>query len=90
MQRRNLDLKTNFESGSPHFSFKRLVPGGFNLGLIGSTCTALPMAPSASLSAQKRRNAMALRLTSGEQSLLVNAMRQFTQSVKVVESVSVM
>jgi hypothetical protein len=48
------------------------------------------MAPSASLSAQKRRNAMALRLTSGEQSLLVNAMRQFTQSVKVVESVSVM
>jgi hypothetical protein len=26
----------------PYFSFKRLVPSAFNVGLIGSTCTALP------------------------------------------------
>ena len=25
-----------------HFTFKRLVPGGFNLGFIGANCTALP------------------------------------------------
>jgi len=25
-----------------HLSFKNLAPGGINLGLIGSTCTALP------------------------------------------------
>ena len=25
-----------------YFSFNRLVPGAFNLDLIGSTCTALP------------------------------------------------
>jgi len=42
VQRRNLNLKAKVESGSSHFSFKRSVPGGFNVGLIGSTCTALP------------------------------------------------
>jgi hypothetical protein len=42
MQRRKLNLLANFESGSPYFNFKRLVPGGFNMGFIGSTCTALP------------------------------------------------
>ena len=26
----------------PQVSFKRLVPGAFNVGFIGSTCTALP------------------------------------------------
>jgi len=35
-------LKAKFESGSSHVSLKRLVPGAFNVGLIGSTCTALP------------------------------------------------
>jgi hypothetical protein len=30
------------ESDLLYSSFKRLVVGGFNLGLIGSTCTALP------------------------------------------------
>ena len=43
-----------------------------------------PMAPSASFIAQKRRNAMAFRLTSRLCGLLVKAMRQLTQSVKVV------
>ena len=42
------------------------------------------MAPSASFMAQKRRKAMAFRLTSRLWGLLVNAIRQFTQSVKVV------
>ena len=31
-----------FKGGSSYYSFKRLAPGGFNLGFIGSTCTALP------------------------------------------------
>ena len=42
------------------------------------------MAPSASFMAQKRRNAIAFKLTSRLWGLLVKAMRQFTQSVKVV------
>jgi len=42
VQRRKLKLKAEVESSMSHFSFKRLVPGGFNVGLIGSTCTALP------------------------------------------------
>ncbi len=42
------------------------------------------MAPSASFIAQKRRKAMAFRLTSRLWGLLVKAIRQFTQSVKVV------
>lgn len=42
------------------------------------------MAPSASFMAQKRRKAIALRLTSRLCWLLVNAIRQFTQSVNVV------
>jgi hypothetical protein len=42
------------------------------------------MAPSASFMAQKRKKAMALRLTSTLCGLLVKAMRQLTQSVKVV------
>jgi len=37
-----LKLKAEVESRTPHFSFKRLVPGGFDLGLKGSTCIALP------------------------------------------------
>jgi hypothetical protein len=37
-----LNLRAKFESSMLQFSFKRLVPGGFNLGFIGSTCTALP------------------------------------------------
>ena len=39
--RRKLNLKAEFESIISHFSFKRLVPGGFNLGLIGSSCSGL-------------------------------------------------
>jgi len=46
-QRRKLNLKANFEGGPPYFSFKRLVLGDFNMGLIGSTCTALPSASGA-------------------------------------------
>jgi hypothetical protein len=37
-----LNLKAKFESGLSYFSFNRLIPGAFNVGLIGSTCTALP------------------------------------------------
>jgi hypothetical protein len=40
--RRNLNLKAKVESTMSHFSFKCLVPGGFNVGLIGATCTAPP------------------------------------------------
>ena len=40
--RRKLILKANVQSSISCFSFKRLFPGGFNLVLIGSTCTALP------------------------------------------------
>jgi len=42
MERRNLNLKAKFESSLSHYSFKRSDPGGFNMVLIGSTCTALP------------------------------------------------
>ena len=42
MKRRKLILKAEVESSTSQFTFKRLVPGGFNVGLIGSTCTALP------------------------------------------------
>jgi hypothetical protein len=42
MKRRILNLKANFKSSSSGFSFKRLFPGAFDVGLIGSTCTALP------------------------------------------------
>ena len=46
MLRRKLHLKAEVESSIPHFSFKRFVTGGFNLDLIGSTCTALPRGPA--------------------------------------------
>jgi hypothetical protein len=39
---RKLNLKAKVESNISHFSFKGLVPGGFNMGFIGSTCTASP------------------------------------------------
>jgi hypothetical protein len=42
MKRRKLILKAKVESNLSYFSFKRLGPGAFNVGLIGSTCTALP------------------------------------------------
>ena len=42
LSRRKLKLKPDFECSSSNFSFKCLVPGGFNRGLIASTCTALP------------------------------------------------
>jgi hypothetical protein len=35
-------LKAEVESSMSHLSFKRLVPGGSDLGFIRSTCTALP------------------------------------------------
>ena len=37
-------LKAKVESSSSYLGVKRLVSGAFNVGLIGSTCTALPMA----------------------------------------------
>jgi len=42
LQRRKLKLKAKLENSLSYFSFKRLVPGTFNVGLMGSTCTALP------------------------------------------------
>jgi hypothetical protein len=35
-------LKAKLGSSLSYFSFKSLVPGAFNVGFIGSTCTALP------------------------------------------------
>jgi hypothetical protein len=53
--RRKLKLKAEDESSISRFSFNRFVPGAFNLGLIGSTCSALPWAPRwASPSAARR------------------------------------
>mmetsp|Transcript_25816 Transcript_25816/g.70012 ORF Transcript_25816/g.70012 Transcript_25816/m.70012 type:complete len:294 (+) Transcript_25816:1780-2661(+) len=49
-----------------------------------------PMEPSASFMAQNLKNAILLSATPTEWGLLVNAIRQFTQSVKVAVSVSVM
>jgi len=37
----------SFLSGSPYFSFKSLIPGAFNVGLMGATCTALPRVAAA-------------------------------------------
>ena len=45
--RRKLKLKAKFESSLSYYSFKRLDPGAFNVGFIGSTCTALPRGPRA-------------------------------------------
>jgi hypothetical protein len=42
LQRRKLNLKAEFESSVAHISLQRLIPVGFNVGLIGSTWTALP------------------------------------------------
>ena len=42
VERRKLNLKAKIESSISHFSFKRLIPGGFNLGFKRSTCSALP------------------------------------------------
>ena len=44
LYRRKLKLKANLESSLTYFSFERLVPGAFNVSLIGSICTALPRA----------------------------------------------
>jgi hypothetical protein len=49
-------LKAKFEGGSSQFSFKRLVPGSFNLGLIGSTCTTLLGGDSTSAASRAGRN----------------------------------
>jgi len=44
LYRRMLKLKAKLESSSSHYSFKSLlvVPGGFNMGFIGSSCSAPP------------------------------------------------
>ena len=42
MWRHKMNLKAKFESSISHFSFERLVQGGFNWGYIRSICTALP------------------------------------------------
>jgi len=36
-----VEIESKLEIGLSYFSFKLLVPGSFNLGLIGATCTAL-------------------------------------------------
>ena len=40
--RLKLYLKAKLESGSSHLTFRRLVPGRFNLGLRGASCTSVP------------------------------------------------
>jgi len=47
LKRRKLNLKAKIESGVSYFSFKSLIPGAFNVTLIGSACTALPSAAAA-------------------------------------------
>jgi hypothetical protein len=42
LQRRKMNLKAKFENGPSYISFKRFVPGAFNVNFRGSTCTALP------------------------------------------------
>ena len=37
-----VEIEAKLESSLSYSSFKRLVPGALNVGLIGSTCTALP------------------------------------------------
>ena len=37
-----VEIEAKFESASSHYSFQRSDPGAVNVGLIGSTCTALP------------------------------------------------
>jgi hypothetical protein len=43
VKRLKLNLKAEAQSTASHFGFKRLVPGGFDLISLGSTCTAPPM-----------------------------------------------
>lgn len=59
------------------------------LGLLDLLFSFHTRPPSASFSAQNRRNAIAFRLTSLVNLLLVKVIRHLTQSVKVVASVSV-
>jgi len=42
MYRRKSKFKAKFESGTSYYCFKRLVPGAFKVGLIGSSCAASP------------------------------------------------
>ena len=42
VKRRKLNLKAKFEGDSSYYSFKRLAPDAVNVGLKGSTCTAVP------------------------------------------------
>ena len=58
--RRKLNLKAEVESSVSHFSFKRFVPGGFNLGFIGSTCT--PYLAPAAAQLQRRGGLLAPQL----------------------------
>ena len=39
------EIESNFESRSSYLSFKSIAAGGFNTGVIDSTCTALPWTP---------------------------------------------
>ena len=38
-------MTARFEGGSSYFGLQHVVPGAFNVGLIGSICTALPSVP---------------------------------------------
>jgi len=62
---RKLNLKARFESGPSYVSFKSVDPGGFNMGLIGSTCTALPRSDSRSVSRSSTPSVMYLMTVSG-------------------------
>jgi hypothetical protein len=46
-----LNLKAKNESSISHFSFESIIPGGFNLVVTASTCTALPSAAAAAAAA---------------------------------------
>jgi len=48
----HVELKGKLESSQSYCSFKCLIPGGFNVGVIGSTCTALPRPRALAVAAQ--------------------------------------
>ena len=52
---RKWKLKAKLESSQSYCSVKRLVPGAFNSGFFGTTCTALPSAGAAAMAATARR-----------------------------------
>jgi len=56
-------MKAEVESSISCFGFQRLVPGDFNVVLMGSTCTALPMSRRRDRSASSVQTSLASAAT---------------------------